>query len=221
MKKSSSEKLLEQAKTQGRNTLTEAESKKLLADYGVPVVKDKVATSLKEALACAQKIGFPVVVKGHGAKLTHKTERGLVRINLKTAGEVREAFQAVKTAAGRDWEGCLVAPFVQGRREFLAGLIRDAQFGPVVMFGLGGIFTEALADASFRIAPVDEKQARRMIEEISSKKLLAAFRGEAAASSDQLVKTLMGLSNLGLAEPGIKEVDINPLIITPRGKVVA
>jgi len=221
MKKTSSEKLIGQAKAQGRNTLTEAESKKLLAVYGVPVVKDKVATSLKEALSNAQKIGYPVVLKGLGAKLTHKTERGLVKINLKTAGEVRDAFQAVKTSAGRGWGGCLVAPFVQGKREFVAGLIRDAQFGPVVMFGLGGIFTEALADASFRIAPVDEKQARRMIEEISSRKLLASFRGEAAANTDQLVKTLVGLSSLGLAEPDVKEVDINPLIITPRGKVVA
>ncbi len=213
--------LIKKAKTQRRNTLTEAESKTLLADYGVPVIEDHVATSLREALACAKKIGFPVVLKGLGAKLTHKTDRGLVKLDLKTPGEVRDAYRTVKASADKDWEGCLISPFVRGRREFVAGLFRDAQFGPVVMFGLGGIFTEALSDVTFRIAPVDETQARRMIEEISSRKLLTDFRGEAAAKTDQLVKTLVGLSDLGLTQTDVKEVDINPLLITPHGDVVA
>lgn len=213
--------ILKKALKEERLTLSESESHKLLKRYGVPVTSSVVVTNVKDALAQAQTTGYPVVLKGHGSKLAHKTERGLVRINLKSQAELRRAFHEIVKAAGADGEGCLLQPYVEGKREFVVGLIRDAQFGPVVMFGLGGIFTEALADASFRIAPVDETQARRMIEEISSKKLLAAFRGEAAANTDQLVKTLVGLSNLGLAEPGIKEVDINPLIITPRGKVVA
>src|SRR5690606_5939252 len=120
-----------------------------------------------------------------------------------------------------DWEGCLLSPFIEGKREFVAGLFRDAQFGPMVMFGLGGIFTEALADTVFRIAPFDEKEARRMIEEISSRKLLGDFRGEAPVNLDHLVKTLLGLAKLGIEHPGIREVDINPLIVTPKGKVVA
>jgi acyl-CoA synthetase (NDP forming) len=142
-------------------------------------------------------------------------------VNLKSQAELRKAFRDIVRAAGSDGEGCLLQPYVEGRREFVAGLIRDAQFGPVIMFGLGGIFTEALADTTFRIAPVDKKQALRMIEEISSSKLLKAFRGEAAADVDQLVDILLGLSRLGQDEPGIKEVDINPLIITPHGKVIA
>ena len=192
-----------------------------MSHYGVPVVKDKIVISANEAVLRAQKIGFPVVIKGHGAKLTHKTERGLVKVNLKSAKEVRDAFRIIKQAAGADWEGCLIQPLVEGKREFVAGLFRDAQFGPVVMFGLGGIFTEALADTTFRIAPFSAIQARQMIDELSSSKLLDNFRGEAAAHKDQLVNVLLGLSRLGLEQPGIKEIDINPLIITPKGKVIA
>ncbi len=213
--------MISRVKAEGRQTMTEAESKKLLADYGVPVVRDKIAASAGEAVSFARKIGFPVVLKGYGSRLSHKTERGLVKVNLKTVKEVREAFHAVQVSAGKDWEGSLISPFVQGNREFVAGLLRDPQFGPVVMFGLGGIFTEALADAAFRIAPLDEWQARRMIEEISARKLLSGFRGEAPADVDQIVKVLLGLSRLGLEQPDIREVDINPLIVTPRGKVTA
>ena len=217
----SATRLIKRVRTQGRLSMTEAESKKLLNDYGVPVVKDKVVGNVNEAVLHAQKIGFPLVVKGHGAKLTHKTERGLVKTNLKSAKEIREAFHAIKTSAGEDWEGCLISPFIQGSREFVVGLFRDAQFGPVIMFGLGGIFTEALADTTFRIAPFDEKQARQMIGEINSQKLLGNFRGESPANRNQLVKVLMGLSRLGLEHPEIKEVDINPLIVTSKGNVVA
>jgi len=213
--------ILDRANREGRLNLSEDESKKLLSHYGVPVVKDKIVMSTNEAVLRAQKIGFPVVAKGHGAKLTHKTERDLVKVNLKSAKEVRDAFRTIKQAAGADWEGCLIQPLVEGKREFVAGLFRDAQFGPAVMFGLGGIFTEALADTTFRIAPFSAIQARQMIDELSSSKLLGNFRGEAAAQKDQLVAVLLGLSRLGLEQPGIKEIDINPLIITPKGKVIA
>jgi acyl-CoA synthetase (NDP forming) len=221
VKMMNTERLIKRVRAQGRLSMTEAESKKLLCDYGVPVLKDKIVVKVNDAVLQAQKIGFPVVAKGHGAKLTHKTERGLVKTNLKSAKEVREAFRAIKTSAGVDWEGCLIAPFIQGSREFVAGLFRDAQFGPVVMFGLGGIFTEALADTTFRIAPFDEQEARQMIGEINSSKLLGNFRGEAPANLDQLTDVLLGLAKLGLEQPDIKEVDVNPLIVTSKGKVVA
>jgi len=221
MKIMSTDRLIKQVLVEGRRSMTEAESKKLLSDYGVPFVKDKVVVQATEAVRAAQKMGFPVVVKGHGAKLTHKTERGLVKTNLKSAKEVREAFRVIKASAGVDWEGCMISPFVDGSREFVCGLMRDAQFGPVVMFGLGGVFTEALADTAFRIAPFGEKEARRMIGEISSRKLLGSFRGEAPADIDLIVRVLLGLSRLGVEQPGIKEVDINPLIIMPDGCVKA
>lgn len=221
MKMENADRIIRRLKAQGRQVMTEYESKKMLKDYGVPVAKSKVVTSVKDAIATAQKIGFPVVVKGHGARLAHKTERGLVRVNLKSAKEVREAFRAVIAAAGPDGEGCLIAPFVKGNREFVAGLFRDPQFGPVVMFGLGGIFTEVLADTSFTIAPFDEKEALRMITEISSQKLLGAFRGEAPADTGAIARILTGLSRLGMERPEVREVDVNPLIVTPAGDVVA
>jgi len=161
------------------------------------------------------------VLKGLGTKLTHKTERGLVHLNLKDAGEVRQAAADVAGSAGADLEGYLIQPMLSGRREFVAGLFHDDQFGPVVMFGLGGIFTEALNDVAFRIAPVDEKEAGEMIDELRSRKLLGPFRGEPAAVRERLVQTLTGLSRLGLEFPDVTEVDINPLLVGPDGQATA
>ncbi len=213
--------LLNRVKKEERSSLTESESKKLLSAYGIPVVEEAVVTSADKAVLQAREMGFPVVLKGHGAKLTHKTERGLVRVNLRSVSEVRQAYRRIKASAGNDWEGCLIQPLVEGRREFVAGLIRDAQFGPTVMFGLGGVFTEALADASFRIAPLNDAQADDLIDDIKSGKLLGDFRGEKAADRRQLRQTLLGLARLGMEHPEIREVDINPLIVMPDGRVKA
>ncbi len=213
--------LIDQARKNGQQSLTEAQSKRLLSLYGIPVVEETIVTGEEEAVVQSAATGFPVVLKGLGAKLTHKTERGLVKINLRSAEEVRRAYQEIRESAGRDWEGCLIQPLIEGRREFVAGLFRDAQFGPSVMFGLGGVFTEALRDITFRIAPLNEIQARAMMDEIKSCKLLGAFRGEAAADKDQMLRVLLGLSRLGMEHPSIREVDINPLIVTPDGRVIA
>lgn len=206
---------------QGRKTLDEAESKRLLAAYGVPVVADRIATTAGEAETLARDAGFPVVLKGLGSRLTHKTERGLVKTGLHTAEAVREAFEAIRTAGGGDWEGCLVQPMIKGRREFAAGLMHDPQFGPVVMFGLGGIFTEAIGDVVFRIAPIEESEARRMTGELSARDLLGYYRGEAAADADQIARVLTGLSRLAMEHPEVREVDINPLIVSQDGRVTA
>src|SRR4030043_2039269 len=202
-------------------SLTEAESKKLLNTYGVPVVKETVALTTEEAVTQAGVIGFPVVLKGLGAKLSHKTERGLVKLNLCSADEVKNACLDIQKSAGADLEGFLLQPQISGKRELVAGLFRDEQFGPVVMFGLGGVFTEALGDVVFRIAPFNKIQAKDMMEEILSRKLLGSFRGEAPADTNQLINVLLGLSRLGVERPEIKEVDINPLLIAPDGRVTA
>lgn len=215
------EDLINRARKEKRLSLTEAESKLVLSAYGVPVVDESVVMNEADAIAESQRTGFPVVLKGLGAKLTHKTERGLVQVGLKSNDEVRQAFRHIKEAAGADWEACLVQPLVKGNREFVAGLVRDPQFGPSVMFGLGGIFTEALSDVTFRIAPFDEIQGRAMLDEIRACKLLGAFRGEAEVDKEQLVKVLMGLSRLGMDHPEIREVDINPFIVLPDGSVKA
>lgn len=214
-------KLMELCRKEGRVSLNEAESKQLLQHYDVPVVSEVIAKDMAEAETMAQQMGYPVVLKGLGANLTHKTERGLVRVNLKSTTELHKAFREIHTEAGGDWEGCLIQPLVDGRREFVAGMVRDPQFGPAIMFGLGGIFAEALGDVVFRIAPVDHTQALQMLEGLETHKLLENFRGEAAANRDQLLNVLTGLSRLAMAHPEIKEVDINPLIVSPNGEVTA
>jgi len=212
---------IEQARKDGRTALTEAESKQVLRAYGIPVVEESVAADPDEAAQLAGKYGFPVVLKGLGARLTHKTERGLVRLNLRNRREVLAAARAVAKSAGEDLEGYLVQPMIRGRREFVAGMFCDPQFGPVVMFGLGGIFTEALGDVVFRIAPLDENEAGLMLDELRSSKLLGPFRGESAVRREEIVRTLVGLSRLVEDVADITEVDINPLVVGADGRVTA
>ncbi|MGV8078505.1 MAG: acetate--CoA ligase family protein [Syntrophales bacterium] len=212
---------IQQALQEGRSTLTEAESKTLLRQYGIPVVKEAACTTPGEALQEARHLGYPVVLKGLGARLTHKTERGLVKLHLTSDEEVRQAAREIETAAGSDLEGYLVQPMLSGRREFVAGLFCDPLFGPVVMFGLGGVFTEALRDVVFRVAPFDEAEAALMMDEIRSAALLGAFRGEQPAMREEIIRTLAGLSQLAEECPNVTEVDINPLLIGPDGRVTA
>ena len=213
--------LIDRVKKEERLSLTEAESKILLSAYGIPVVEEAIVTSEDEAVLRSREMGFPVVLKGHGVRLSHKTERGLVKVNLRSVSEIRRAYRQIKAAAAKDWEGCLIQPLIEGKREFVAGLIRDAQFGPTVMFGLGGVFTEALADVAFRIAPLSAACADALIDDIKSSKLLSDFRGEKAADRAQLRRVLLGLSRLSMEHPEIREVDINPLIVMPDGQVKA
>ncbi|MEW6265671.1 MAG: acetate--CoA ligase family protein [Thermodesulfobacteriota bacterium] len=213
--------IVRDALAQGRRTLTEAESKRFLGAYGVPVVPETTAVGPREALAAARAIGFPVVLKGLGVKLTHKTERGLVKLNLTGPEEFNEAARGIAAAAGQDLEGFLVQPMLEGRREFLAGLFRDNQFGPVVMFGLGGVFTEALDDVVFRLSPLTRVRAEFMLGEIKAAGLLGPFRGEKPADRQALIQTLTALSRVGQECPEVMEVDINPLLIGPDGRVLA
>lgn len=213
--------LIDRCLKEGRLSLNEAESKIVLREHGIPVVQEAIAKDVDQAVAKAEAIGFPVVLKGLGSQLTHKTELGVVRINLRSIDEVRHAFNEIKQACGRAWEGCLLQPMVTGRREFVAGMFKDPQFGPVIMFGLGGIFTEAIGDVVFRIAPLTVAQAGAMLEELASGTLLHDFRGEKAADRDQLIHTLMGLSQIAMTFAHIKEIDVNPLIIGADGAVTA
>jgi acyl-CoA synthetase (NDP forming) len=207
--------------TQGTVALNESDSKALLASYGVPVVDEHIAATPDEAAKAAAGVGFPVALKALGAGLSHKTERNLVSLNLHSAKEVQAEAARMALEAGRELEGYLVQPMLPGRREFVAGLFHDKQFGPVVLFGLGGVFTEALEDAVFRLAPLSRFQAGQMLDQIKAKQLLGCFRGEAEADREALISTLMGLSRLGMEMPRVREVDINPLIIGPDGKVSA
>lgn len=209
------------AKDMQMTSLSESESKQLLAGYGIPVVTERIAKDRDDTVRVAVDLQFPVVLKGHGAKLTHKSDRGLVRLGLSSAAEVRDAAEQIFVSAGEDLEGYLVQPMLSGKREFVAGLMRDPLFGPIVMFGLGGVFTEALQDVVFRAVPIDEIEAEAMLGEIRSSKLLGAFRGEQAADRKALINCLLGLSKLAVERPDVAEVDINPLIIDPTGQVTA
>ena len=213
--------IIKKAISQKRKALTEAEAKEVLKKYGIPVVKEKVVKTIEETEIAAKEIGYPVVLKGLGSRLTHKTERGLVKLNLKNEEDVRSAVIYIKEAAGSDLEGFLIQPMLEGKREFVAGLFHDEQFGAIVMFGLGGIFTEAIGDVVFCLAPIDDNEARKMIDELHSQKLLGAFRGEKAADIKALIKTIVGLSKIGTEIPEIREIDINPLLVSADGKVTA
>ena len=213
--------VIDKALREKRKALTEFESKQVLSQYGVPVTREFLAKNAKEAVIKAEELGYPVVLKGSGPELLHKTELDVVRLGLKNAKEVRAAFKDIKTRAGRKLKGCLVQEMVKGQRELVAGLVRDPQFGPCVMFGLGGIYTEILRDVCFRVAPITEQDALDMMDEIRGKKILDAFRGMPAADRKVLAQALVGLGRLGMENSQVKEVDINPLLLTKEGKPVA
>lgn len=201
--------------------LNEAEAKLLLKEYGIPVVPEKMAANDREAVSAAVELGYPVVVKGLGSALTHKTEQGLVRLNLNHPEDIQNAVETIQKAAGDSLDGFLVQPYVQGRRELVAGLFRDPQFGPVVMFGIGGIFTEAFADVTFRLAPITQTDAADMLTEIRAKAILGKYRGEEVIDRKQIIETLNGLSRIGIELPEISEIDINPLLASTDGRLCA
>jgi succinyl-CoA synthetase beta subunit len=192
--------------------LDEFEAKRLLAGYGVPVVAEARAGDADAAAAAARAIGYPVVLKGCGAEHLHKTERGLVELDVPDETALRTA--AGRLLAAMQGRGdLLVQRRVQGRREFLAGFSRDPVYGPVVTFGLGGIHAEVLADVALRLAPIDADDARAMLGEIRAHALLGPVRGLPAVDAEALVGVLLALSRLAVERPDIAAVDINPLIV--------
>ena len=213
--------LKDKAETDDHQTLNERDAKQLLKLYGVPVVREMTARDVKTALAAAEEMGYPVVLKGFGTTLQHKTERGLVHLNLCDAQSVTMAVESIMAEAGQELEGLLIQPCLTGRREFVAGVFRDDLFGPVVMFGLGGIFTEAVHDVSLRLAPLSPSDAEEMLNGINAQAMLGNFRGEAGVDRSSIKQVLMGLSRLAMEEPDIAEVDINPIIADATGKITA
>ena len=197
------------------HTLSEHASKALVAHYGVPVAREALVADPDAAARAADEIGFPVVLKLCGDAIAHKTERGLVRVGLGDGAAVRAAA-AELLALARPEDGpveLLVAELVRGRRELLAGLVRDPQFGPCVVLGLGGIFTEAIGDVVFAAAPLSVAEARRMVGGLRTRSLLDAFRGEPPVERDALARVLVGLGTLGIERPDVQSVDLNPLIV--------
>jgi acetyl-CoA synthetase (ADP-forming) len=204
--------IIQQAIARGQKTLSEYESRLVIESAGVLVAAVALAKTRDEAVQMAENIGYPVVMKGCSAELAHKTESGMVKLNVGNPEEVARVFDEF-SGKMKNLDGVLIEKMVKGSREFVIGLSRDPQFGPCVMFGLGGIFTEALKDVTFRVAPLSREDALEMIDEIKTKKLLGEFRGSPAVDREALAKALIGVGDLGIKYDSIAEIDINPLII--------
>jgi acetyl-CoA synthetase (ADP-forming) len=213
-------KIIDTALNEGRSTLSEYESKQVLASYGIPVTPEELVINPEDLSQAIHKIGYPLVMKGCAAEIAHKTERGLIRLDVRNEDEAQTAFKEITAAMDGAEKAVLVQQMIKGQRELVVGLTRDPQFGPCVMFGLGGIFTEILEDTSFRVAPIEKRDALEMIQEIKAHKILEAIRGMEPVDKDMLADILIEIGRLGIENEAVKEIDINPLIIS-RGKPVA
>jgi len=202
-------------------TLSEADSKQLLRQHGVPVLDERVAHDADDAARAADELGYPVVAKLLGDAIAHKTERGLVRLGLTDSTAVRTAAADLLAAATpEDGEvAVLVAPMVKGNRELIAGLSDDPQFGMTVMLGVGGVLAEAVADVAFRLVPITRTDAEEMIDDLDTQRLLGEFRGEPAIDRGRLVDVLVGLSDAASANSDIASADLNPLIVVDGAPV--
>ena len=198
---------------QGSKTLSEFESTRLLAGFGIPTAKGILAQNLEEVKKAAESIGYPVVLKACSPEVSHKTESGLVAVDLRNEADLELAFQKISGSSPAKGGGFLVQEMIKGGRELVMGMIRDPQFGPCVMFGLGGIFTEILGDVTFRPAPLSEADAAEMMREIKGNKILDAVRGMPAVDADSLIQCLMAVGRIGMEREEIQAIDINPLII--------
>jgi acetyltransferase len=215
--------VLRSVRADGRLTIGDAEARAIQEAYGIPFPKSVLAKTADQAARIAEEIGFPVVMKITSPDILHKTDIGGVKLNLTSADAVRDAFDLMVYRAQRyqptaEIWGCLVQQQVRGGKEVLLGMNRDPQFGPLLVFGLGGIYVEALKDVTFRVAPIDRRQAREMLREIRAYSLLKGVRGESPSDMDAVVDVILRLSQLVTDFPEIVELDINPLMVFEQGK---
>ncbi len=201
----------------------EAIVRPLLDAYRIPVVAGKSAANVDEAVAAAEALGFPVAMKVISGDILHKSDAGALRLNLKTADDVKIAYQVVmdnslKYKADAKIEGVLIEKMAPKGIEIIVGMRRDAQFGPLIMFGMGGIYVELFTDIAFRIAPFDRRTAREMIRETKAGTLLAGLRGQSPADEEAVVDVILRLAQLSVDFPEIEEIEINPLMVLEKGK---
>ena len=196
-------------------TLSESESKSLLSDFGVPFLPEQLVASSDEARETCERLAGPLALKLCGANVAHKSERGLVKLGLEGPDAVGRACQQLLDAARPEDEatGVLIAPMANGLREFIAGISVDPVFGPTIVFGLGGVLAEAIADVTVRLAPLRRYDAVDMLLSLRSRTLFGPFRGEPAVDTDALVDLLCALSAASSAIPGLVSVDLNPIMI--------
>ena len=217
--------ILDQAKKEGRSILTEFESKRILRQAGIPVVETRLAKTQKEAVSLSRKMGFPVVLKISSPEVIHKSDSGGVKLSLNNAAEVKKAYDEILKKVKKLYpeaavHGVSVQKMARPGTEVIIGTSKDPQFGPVIMFGLGGIFVELLKDVSFRVIPVKGKDAQEMIQEIKGYPLLMGYRGKEPASLTALVEIILKISKFIDQNSQVKELDLNP-IFAYRDKAVA
>jgi len=203
-----------------QNLLTEVESKELLKKAGIPVVETKLARSKKEAISISREMGFPVVLKISSPDVVHKSDSGGVKLGLTNAAQVGKAYSQIISSIKQAYpeariDGVSVQTMAAPGVEVIVGMSKDAQFGPVLMFGLGGILVEVLKDVSFRIVPVTERDAREMIKEIKGYPVLQGYRGQKPASIPALEQLIVKVSQFVENNPQIKELDLNPIFAYP------
>jgi acetyltransferase len=218
-------KIFQQVRTEGRLKIGDADARSVMEAYSIPVPASKLCKTAEEAAAFAEEIGYPVVMKIASPDILHKTDIGGVRLNIQSGGDVRDSFDLLTFRARRympDAEiwGCQVQQQVRGGVEVIIGMNRDPQFGPLVMFGLGGVYVETLHDVAFRIPPFSLEEAKKMMQETRSFNLLRGVRGQAQSDIEALADTLLRVSQLVTQFQEIVEMDINPLIVFEKGKGV-
>lgn len=204
--------IIQAALRTGTTVLSEHDSKRLLAAYGLPVVRETLVRDPGTARAAAAELGYPVALKACDAGLTHKTEHGLVELDIAGAAQLDQAMTRLRSRAPAG-AGLLLQAMVPGRRELIAGLLRDPELGPVVMLGLGGIFAEVLADVSFRLAPLTAADIDDMVNQLAGSKLLGPVRGMPAVDREALAAWLTGIGEIGLRHAEIQQLDVNPLVV--------
>lgn len=213
MDKAAAREIVAAGHRQGRRTLSEYESKRVLAAYGIPVCRERLVDGRRDLERAAAEIGFPLVLKGSAAQVTHKSERDLIRVDLRTIEEAGRAFDDIMERIEGPEAGVLVQEMVAGRRELVVGMTRDRQFGPCVMFGLGGILTEILDDIAFRRAPLERSDALDLLGAIRGRRILEAVRGMPAADTEALADILVRVGRIGLDIEEVAEIDVNPVIL--------
>ena len=217
--------IINNARKQGRTILTEIESKRVFEAVGVNTIETSLASSQKEAIVLSAQIGFPVVLKVASPDISHKSDAGGVRVGLKNKTEVGKAYREIMASAGQkhpdaNIEGVSVQSLARPGIEIIMGMFKDPQFGPVLMFGLGGILVEVLKDVSFRIVPLARRDAREMIEEIKGYPLLQGYRGQEPSNIPFLEDLLLKISDFVEQTPEIKEIDLNPIFAYKDGAIV-
>jgi acyl-CoA synthetase (NDP forming) len=216
--------IINKVRNTSRTLLTEIESKILLSEAGVPVIETRLATSKQESVVMSKKLGFPVVLKIVSSEIIHKSDAGGVKLGLKTSKQVESAYEEILSSVKQKYpqaiiDGISVQKMARPGTEVIIGMTKDAQFGPVLMFGLGGILVEILKDVSFRIVPLEREDAREMICSIKGYPILEGYRGREPVDISILEELLLKVSRFVDDHPEIKELDLNPIFAYKDGAV--